>query len=109
MTGYVVGMIAAFRGVALLADRSEFLTKGILPLVHYGGAAIVGTAPIFVKWLGSDWQSAAVVGVMFFPILVNTIGGFEDTSVMQRDRAYLGGLLANLVQTAPACCVAIYV
>jgi NitT/TauT family transport system permease protein len=95
MTGYVVGMIAAF-GVALLADRSEFLTKGILPVGAFMAALpIVGTAPIFVKWLGSDWQSkATVVGVMvFFPILVNTVAGLKDTSVMQRDlmRTYGAG------------------
>jgi NitT/TauT family transport system permease protein len=100
MTGYVVGMIAAF-GVALLADRSEFLTKGILPVGAFMAALpIVGTAPIFVKWLGSDWQSkAAVVGVMvFFPILVNTVAGLKDTSVMQRDlmRTYGAGYWPTL-------------
>ena len=48
---------------------------------------IVGIAPIFVKWLGSDWESkAAVVAVMvFFPILVNTVAGLRDTTAMQRD------------------------
>jgi NitT/TauT family transport system permease protein len=100
MTGYVVGMIAAF-AVALLADRSEFLTKGILPVGAFMAALpIVGTAPIFVKWLGSDWQSkAAVVGVMvFFPILVNTVAGLKDTSVMQRDlmRTYGAGYWPTL-------------
>jgi NitT/TauT family transport system permease protein len=100
MTGYVVGMIAAF-GVALLADRSEFLTRGILPVGAFMAALpIVGTAPIFVKWLGSDWQSkAAVVGVMvFFPILVNTVAGLKDTSVMQRDlmRTYGAGYWPTL-------------
>jgi NitT/TauT family transport system permease protein len=100
MTGYVVGMIAAF-GVALLADRSEFLTKGILPVGAFMAALpIVGTAPIFVKWLGSDWQSkATVVGVMvFFPILVNTVAGLKDTSVMQRDlmRTYGAGYWPTL-------------
>jgi NitT/TauT family transport system permease protein len=100
MTGYVVGMIAAF-GIALLADRSEFLTKGILPVGAFMAALpIVGTAPIFVKWLGSDWQSkAAVVGVMvFFPILVNTVAGLKDTSVMQRDlmRTYGAGYWPTL-------------
>ncbi len=100
MTGYVVGMIAAF-GVALLADRSEFLTKGILPVGAFMAALpIVGTAPIFVKWLGSDWQSkAAVVGVMvFFPILVNTVAGLKDTSAMQRDlmRTYGAGYWPTL-------------
>ena len=100
MTGYVVGMIAAF-AVALLADRSEFLSKGILPVGAFMAALpIVGTAPIFVKWLGSDWQSkAAVVGVMvFFPILVNTVAGLKDTSMMQRDlmRTYGAGYWPTL-------------
>ena len=100
MTGYVFGALAAF-GVAILADRSPFLTKGILPVGAFMAALpIVGTAPIFVKWLGSDWQSkAAVVGVMvFFPILVNTVAGLRDTSAMQRDlmRTYGAGYWPTL-------------
>ncbi|MEO0903675.1 MAG: ABC transporter permease, partial [Pseudomonadota bacterium] len=31
MTGYIIGMLAAF-AVAILADRSKFLTRGILPV-----------------------------------------------------------------------------
>jgi NitT/TauT family transport system permease protein len=100
MTGYVLGALAAF-AVAILADRSAFLTKGILPVGAFMAALpIVGTAPIFVKWLGSDWQSkAAVVGVMvFFPILVNTVAGLKDTSAMQRDlmRTYGAGYWPTL-------------
>ena len=100
MTGYVFGALAAF-AVAILADRSPFLTKGILPVGAFMAALpIVGTAPIFVKWLGSDWQSkAAVVGVMvFFPILVNTVAGLKDTSAMQRDlmRTYGAGYWPTL-------------
>ncbi len=100
MTGYIVGMLAAF-AVALLADRSDFLTKGILPVGAFMAALpIVGTAPIFVKWLGSDWHSkAAVVGVMvFFPILVNVVAGLKDTSAMQRDlmRTYGAGYWPTL-------------
>lgn len=95
LTGYIVGMLAAF-GVAVLADRSDFLTRGILPVGSFMAALpIVGTAPIFVRWLGSDWESkAAVVAVMvFFPILVNTVAGLRDTSAMQRDlmRTYGAG------------------
>lgn len=102
MTGYFIGMIAAFV-VAMLADRSPFLTKGILPVGAFMAALpIVGTAPIFVKWLGSDWQSkAAVVGVMvFFPILVNTVAGLKDTSAMQRDlmRTYGAGYWPSLLK-----------
>ncbi|MEJ6396395.1 ABC transporter permease [Yoonia sp. 208BN28-4] len=102
MTGYVIGALAAF-GVALLADRSEFLSRGILPVGGFMAALpIVGTAPIFVKWLGSDWESkAAVVGVMvFFPILVNTVAGLKDTSAMQRDlmRTYGAGYWPTLLK-----------
>ena len=102
VTGYIVGALAAF-GVALLADRSEFLTRGILPVGGFMAALpIVGTAPIFVKWLGSDWESkAAVVGVMvFFPILVNTVAGLRDTSAMQRDlmRTYGAGYWPTLLK-----------
>lgn len=102
LTGYIAGMIAAF-AVALMADRSPFLTKGILPVGSFMAALpIVGTAPIFVKWLGSDWESkAAVVGVMvFFPILVNTVAGLKDTSAMQRDlmRTYGAGYWPTLLK-----------
>ena len=102
LVGYIIGMFAAY-GVALLADRSDFLTKGILPVGAFMAALpIVGTAPIFVKWLGSDWQSkAAVVGVMvFFPILVNTVAGLKDTSSMQRDlmRTYGAGYWPTLLK-----------
>ncbi|MFQ1702399.1 ABC transporter permease [Loktanella agnita] len=100
MTGYIFGLLAALV-VAVLADRSDFLTRGILPVGGFMAALpIVGTAPIFVKWLGSDWESkAAVVGVMvFFPILVNTVAGLRDTTVMQRDlmRTYGAGYWPTL-------------
>ena len=102
LVGYIVGGLAAF-AVALLADRSEFLTRGILPVGGFMAALpIVGTAPIFVKWLGSDWESkAAVVGVMvFFPILVNTVAGLRDTTSMQRDlmRTYGAGYWPSLLK-----------
>lgn len=102
MTGYLIGGLAAF-GVAILADRSDFLTRGILPVGGFMAALpIVGTAPIFVKWLGSDWESkAAVVAVMvFFPILVNTVAGLKDTSAMQRDlmRTYGAGYWPTLLK-----------
>ena len=100
LSGYIIGAVAAF-GVAILADRSEFLTRGILPVGSFMAALpIVGTAPILVKWLGSGWESkAAVVAVMvFFPILVNTVAGLKDTSAMQRDlmRTYAAGYWATL-------------
>lgn len=102
LTGYLIGGGAAF-AVAILADRSDFLTRGILPVGSFMAALpIVGTAPIFVKWLGSDWESkAAVVAVMvFFPILVNTVAGLKDTTGMQRDlmRTYGAGYWPTLLK-----------
>ena len=100
VSGYIIGMVAALI-VAVIADRSEFLTRGILPVGSFMAALpIVGTAPIFVKWLGSGWESkAAVVAVMvFFPILVNTVAGLKDTNSMQRDlmRTYAAGYWGTL-------------
>ena len=102
MTGYLIGAAAAF-ATAILADRSDFLTRGILPVGSFMAALpIVGIAPIFVKWLGSDWHSkAAVVAVMvYFPILVNMVAGLRDTSVMQRDlmRTYGAGYWPTLLK-----------
>ena len=100
MTGYIIGAICAC-GVAVLADRSDFLTRGILPVGSFMAALpIVGIAPIFVRWLGSDWHSkAAVVAVMvFFPILVNIVAGLRDTTAIQRDlmRTYGAGYWQTL-------------
>ena len=100
LSGYIIGCSAAvLTGIAV--DRSPFLQRGLLPVGNFVAALpIVGTAPIFVKWLGSDWESkAAVVGVMvFFPILVNTVAGLRDTTVMQRDlmRTYGAGYWPTL-------------
>lgn len=100
MTGYMIGGLSAF-GIAILADRSDFLTRGVLPVGSFMAALpIVGIAPIFVKWFGSDWESkAAVVAVMvFFPILINTVAGLRDTTAMQRDlmRTYGAGYWTTL-------------
>ncbi|KZY48614.1 ABC transporter permease [Roseovarius sp. HI0049] len=87
LTGYVLGCGAAVL-LAIAIDRSPFLKRGLLPVGNFVAALpIVGTAPILVMWFGFDWQSkAAVVVVMvFFPMLVNTVQGLQDTDAMQRD------------------------
>lgn len=87
LTGYIIGCGAAFL-IAIAIDRSPFLQKGLLPVGNFVAALpIVGMAPILVMWFGFDWQSkAAVVVVMvFFPMLVNTVQGLQDTTAMQRD------------------------
>ncbi|MDG1459151.1 MAG: ABC transporter permease [Pseudoprimorskyibacter sp.] len=95
LRGYVIGASVAFV-VAVLIDRSRFLTRGLLPIGNFVAALpIVGIAPILVNWFGFDWQSkAAVVVVMvFFPVLVNTVQGLRETDAMQRDlmRTYAAG------------------
>ena len=87
LTGWLIGCAAGV-AVAVLIDRSPFLTRGLLPVGNFVAALpIVGIAPILVAWFGFDWQSkAAVVVVMvFFPVLVNTVAGLKATDSMQRD------------------------
>ncbi|WP_111734843.1 ABC transporter permease [Roseovarius amoyensis] len=95
LSGYVMGCGAAVL-VAIAVDRSPFLQRGLLPVGNFVAALpIVGIAPILVMWFGFDWQSkAAVVVVMvFFPMLVNTVQGLQETDAMQRDlmRTYAAG------------------
>ena len=87
ISGYIIGALAALV-VAVLVDRSDFLRRGLLPVGNFMAALpIIGVAPIMVMWFGFDWQSKAgvVVLMVFFPMLVNTVAGLSDTSVMQRD------------------------
>ena len=87
LSGYILGCVSAVV-VAVIVDRYDFLRRGLLPVGNFVAALpIVGTAPILVMWFGFDWQSKAAVGVVmvFFPMLVNTVAGLRDTSVMQRD------------------------
>ncbi|MEM8592914.1 MAG: ABC transporter permease [Pseudomonadota bacterium] len=87
LRGFAMGIVAAFV-IAILIDRSAFLTRGLLPIGNFVAALpIVGIAPILVSWFGFDWQSkAAVVVVMvFFPMLVNTVQGLRETDALQRD------------------------
>lgn len=87
LTGYLMGCGAAVV-VAILIDRSPFLTRGLLPVGNFVAALpIVGIAPILVMWFGFDWHSkAAVVVVMvFFPVLVNVVAGLQAAERMQKD------------------------
>jgi len=102
LPGWIIGCGAGFL-VALLLDRSPFLRRAILPLGNLVSAMpIVGIAPIMVMWFGFDWQSkAAVVVVMtFFPMLVNTIAGLEQSAPMERDlmRSYAAGYGTTLAK-----------
>jgi len=102
LSGYIIGCGAAFL-IAVAIDRFPFLQRGLLPVGNFVAALpIIGMAPILVMWFGFDWQSkAAVVVVMvFFPMLVNTVQGLQDTDAMQRDlmRTYAAGYWKTLLK-----------
>jgi len=83
ITGCALGFI-----VGVLIDRSPFLQRGLLPLAALASTVpLVGIAPIMVMWFGFDWHSkAAVVVIMtFFPMLVNTLAGLDESGYMERD------------------------
>ncbi|MBX3580508.1 MAG: ABC transporter permease [Rhizobiaceae bacterium] len=85
--GYVVGCGTGF-AAAVLADRFDFLRRGLLPIGNMVSALpIIGVAPIMVILFGFNWESkAAVVIVMtFFPMLVNTVAGLAASGHMERD------------------------
>jgi NitT/TauT family transport system permease protein len=87
LAGYFIGGAAGF-GLALVADRSPFLRRGLLPLGNLVAALpVVGIAPIMVMWFGFDWQSkaAVVVAMTFFPMLVNTVAGLAAAGALERD------------------------
>jgi len=99
LNGLWMGSLAALV-VALVIDRFDFLKRGLMPVANFFAALpIVGLAPIMVMWFGFDWQSkAAVVAVMvFFPMLVNILGGLAAVDPMQRDLMRTYG--ASHVQT----------
>ena len=102
LSGYAIGCGSAIL-VAILADRSKFLTRGLLPVGNFLAALpIVGTAPIFVMWFGFGWQSkaAVVVAIVFFPMLVNMVQGLASSEQMQRDimKTYNASYLQTLLK-----------
>jgi NitT/TauT family transport system permease protein len=102
LAGYAIGCGAGFIA-AILADRVDFLKRGLLPLGNLVSALpIIGVAPIFVMLLGFDWPSkaAVVVAMTFFPMLVNTLAGLASTDAIERDlmRTYAAGYWQTLVK-----------
>lgn len=102
LSGYAIGCGAAIL-VAILIDRSPFLTRGLLPVGNFVAALpIVGIAPILVTWFGFGWESKAAVvcAMVFFPVLVNTVAGLAAAEPMQRDlmRTWNAGYLQTLLR-----------
>jgi NitT/TauT family transport system permease protein len=101
LIGLVAGSALGFV-TGVLIDRSPFLQRGLLPVAALASTVpLVGIAPIMVMWFGFDWHSkAAVVVVMtFFPMLVNTLAGLEESGHMERDlmRSYGAGYWRTLL------------
>ncbi len=87
LRGYLIGCGSAIV-VGVLVERYDALRIGLLPVANFMAALpIVGTAPILVMWFGFDWESkAAVVVVMvFFPMLINTVAGLQESTKIQND------------------------
>jgi NitT/TauT family transport system permease protein len=87
LAGFAIGSALGLL-VALVADRFDFLKRGLLPLCNLAGAVpIIGIAPIMVMWFGFGWESKAAVAaiVCFFPMLVNTLAGLAHVDPMHRD------------------------
>ena len=102
LAGYVIGCGAGF-ATAILADRFDFLRRGLIPIGNLVSALpIIGVAPIMVLWFGFGWESkAAVVVIMtFFPMLVNTVAGLAAAGHMERDlmRTYAASWWQTLVK-----------
>jgi NitT/TauT family transport system permease protein len=102
LSGLVIGVAAALV-VAVLVDRFDVLRRGLLPVGSFMAALpIVGVAPIMVMWFGFGWASKAAVVVLmvFFPMLVNTVAGLQDTTLQQRDlmRTYGAGYWPTLLK-----------
>ncbi|MBU1175290.1 MAG: ABC transporter permease [Alphaproteobacteria bacterium] len=102
LSGYAMGCGAGFV-VAILVDRSPFLKRGLLPIGNFVSALpIIGIAPIMVMWFGFDWPSkaAVVVAVTFFPMLVNTVAGLNESGHIERDlmRTYAANYWQTLLR-----------
>jgi NitT/TauT family transport system permease protein len=85
--GFIIGSGSGFI-IAIAADKIPFLQRGLIPIGNFFSAVpIVGIAPIMIMWFGFDWQSkAAVVAIMtFFPMMVNTLVGINETDKIDRD------------------------
>ena len=102
LRGYLIGCGSAII-VGVLVERYDALRIGLLPVANFMAALpIVGTAPILVMWFGFDWESkAAVVVVMvFFPMLINTVAGLQESTKIQNDllQTYAAGKTQTFIK-----------
>lgn len=92
LPGFLLGSSIGFL-VAVLATRSTFFARGILPYAAVTNSIpIIGMAPISVALFGAEWQSKAVIVAVltFFPMVLNAYRGLNavDPLSLQLMRSY---------------------
>ncbi|KHF37970.1 hypothetical protein LQ50_24185 [Halalkalibacter okhensis] len=85
LIGFIIGSLA---GVILAVFVSEFslIRKLIYPyILGLQAVPIVALAPLFIIWFGFGMSSkiALTVTIVFFPVLINTVTGLENTNQSQ--------------------------
>jgi NitT/TauT family transport system permease protein len=82
LTGLAVAIVAGFATGALMA-LSRWTGRGIMPFVIGAQTVpIVAIAPALVIWLGTGWETKALIAgfLAYFPIAVTTARGIGDVS-----------------------------
>ncbi len=82
LTGLSVAIVAGFAAGTLMA-LSRWTGRGIMPFVIGAQTVpIVAIAPALVIWLGTGWETKALIAgfLAFFPIAVSTARGIGDVS-----------------------------
>ena len=82
LTGLVVAIVAGFTTGTMMA-LSRWTGRGIMPFVIGAQTVpIVAIAPALVIWLGTGWETKALIAgfLAFFPIAVSTARGIGDVS-----------------------------
>ncbi|MYJ00990.1 MAG: hypothetical protein F4102_01420 [Chloroflexi bacterium] len=80
LTGLAVAIVAGFAAGTLMA-LSRWTGRGIMPFVIGAQTVpIVAIAPALVIWLGTGWETKALIAgfLAFFPIAVSTARGIGD-------------------------------
>lgn len=79
--GFLIAILFSIL-LAILIDFSSFMKRGIYPLlVASQTVPIIAIAPLLFIWFGFDLLPKVVVValVAFFPIVINLIGGLDQT------------------------------
>jgi NitT/TauT family transport system permease protein len=95
LVGFVIASVVAFV-VAVLLSNFAFARGVFYPyIVTFQVLPKVALAPIFITWLGFGLSSKIFLAatISFFPVLVNTLAGFE--SVSESSSALMRSLVAS--------------